>query len=77
MLDHIAASHGSANTDIFSLPQGYRPERVVLTSVFSSNGTVRVDVKPDGSVRYLNGTAIVNSGSGFLTLAGISFRQFG
>ena len=77
LLYNIAASNGSTTTDIFTLPLGYRPERVVLTSVFSSNGTVRVDVKPDGSVRYLNGTAIVNSGSGFLTLAGISFRQFG
>lgn len=64
-----------ANTTIFTLPQGYRPQKRTLFDVEDSGGHGRVDVSALGQVIYVSGP----SGAGvigFLNLDNISFRQY-
>lgn len=59
----------AAGTVLFTLPEGYRPERQELFATVSVNLPARVDVAANGSVFLQSG-----GNTGWLSLCGISFR---
>jgi len=57
-----------ANTDIFILPVGYRPDKaLILNTLVSGNTIVRLDVLPSGQVRCYN------YNTSWTSISGISF----
>ncbi len=61
----------STNEVIFTLPVGYRPLARLNFACLQGNDILRVDIFPDGQVRYITGA---NGSSDWVTLSGISFR---
>lgn len=70
------------DTIMATLPAGYRPEyRMVFTAMGATagspgQGALRVDVGSDGAIR-IQSTDVATANGGYLSLDGISFRQFG
>jgi hypothetical protein len=58
----------AVSTVMFTLPVGYRPSEIMIFAVANSDLYGRVDVYPNGEVRFISGSNI------YLSLDGIRFR---
>jgi hypothetical protein len=65
---HLKGTVKNGTQDIFILPVGYRPNRILVFDIISSSGLGRVDITPNGGVSFVSG------GNGFVSLDGITFR---
>lgn len=62
---------GTLNTTIFTLPAGYRPQRICNFNVVCNGAFGQVTISPTGTVTMAAGGSNV-----YLTLSGITFRAF-
>ena len=65
---------GDYSKIIFKLPEGWKPKKQLIFSVCSDNTARRLDINSNGElVLNTNGNPGTVSGSGWLSLSGISF----
>lgn len=63
-----AIHNGTINTNLFTLPVGYRPSKTIVSVVNSNNAFARVDVAADGIVKPVSGN------TAYVILDGIHFE---
>ena len=76
--DGLVTINGLAKGDfskiIFKLPEGWKPKKQLIFSVCSDNTARRLDINSNGELFLnTNGNPGTVSGSGWLSLSGISF----